>query len=704
MHDDRVEVDLGDAFGVVRGKVRQLHHQGRKRVDIGRRRAAELGEQPRALQLTDERTGRVVIERHRGERGVGERFDQHAAQPHHQKRPPTRVAIDAEDDLAAGPRHRLNQHPVDVRGRRMPPRRGDHALVGGAYIAAGDIERHAAGFGLVGDVGGLDLQRDRPSDLQGGGFRLGRRLRQYGAVVVADAVSGEQGARLPFADDRARGGQCRASLLARIARRRRGRRPGGQLFAPFLVIEQSAHRARRAERAGEQCVSGLVQDLDAALGGQRIGPHEDRLARVALEVLQLLKVALEEGRAARRDDDDDAVDQRRLRGDAGKGGVAHLVHALRGRIDRVFRRAIGRNVLFERTPRRIVEHGYVEPGGGAGVRRPDAAAARGRHDAHAVARGQAVLAAGEEADGEVEHLVEVAALDQAVMVEDGAVGGLRAGERGRVRGDRANARLRLADLADDQRLAGLQGLFGGAPEFLRRLHVLDQKQEDVAAALVDEIIEHVGDIERRFVAGGDDMPEEDVARPRAIEEGEAQTAALRDHRHLAAADRLCRADRAGVLVERRREGRAQRSGNVGVALRIRAGHRHVVAARDRRNLRLHARAFAARFLGKARRHDDGRLDAGLAAALELGHDMHGRDDQHRHVDGFRQRVDGRIGLVPLHLGGAAADRIDAALVRMAEKRLEDAAAQAVQVRGRADHRHRFRPQQLFEIGQDGLSG
>ena len=101
-------------------------------------------------------------------------------------------------------------------------------------------------------------------------------------------------------------------------------------------------------------------------------------------------------------------------------------------------------------------------------------------------------------------------------------------------------------------------------------------------------------------------------------------------------------------------------GDIGEALGVRPAHRHVVAARDRRDLGLHARAFAARFLGKAGGEDDGGLDAGLAAALELGGDVLRRDDQHGEIGRLRQRVDGRIGLQPLHFGRAAADRIDLA--------------------------------------------
>ena len=76
-----------------------------------------------------------------------------------------------------------------------------------------------------------------------------------------------------------------------------------------------------------------------------------------------------------------------------------------------------------RRARRVVEHRHVQPGGGARIRHPHAGAAGRRADADPVADRHAV-AAGEEAGGDVEHLVEIASLDQSVTIEDGAVGGL----------------------------------------------------------------------------------------------------------------------------------------------------------------------------------------------------------------------------------------------------------------------------------------
>ena len=66
--------------------------------------------------------------------------------------------------------------------------------------------------------------------------------------------------------------------------------------------------------------------------------------------------------------------------------------------------------------------------------------------------------------------------------------------------------------------------------------------------------------------------------------------------------------------------------------------RHVVAARGGGDLALHARSGFARF-GKAGAENDGCLDPGAAATLELRRHIFGGNDEHRHVDRLGQRVD-----------------------------------------------------------------
>ena len=244
-----------------------------------------------------------------------------------------------------------------------------------------------------------------------------------------------------------------------------------------------------------------------------------------------------------------------LRNDARELRVAELLNALCGGVDRVLRRAVGRHVHVERARVASIEHRHIEPGGSAGVGHPDAGAAGCRADADAVSSRQAV-AAGEKADREVEHFVEVAAFDQSVAVEDGAIGGRRTGQHGGMRGNGAAARLGLADLADDQRLASLERLLRGAFEFFRRLHRFDEQQEDIRAAFIEHVVEKVGDFEHGFIAGGGDVTELEIARPCAIEESKAKPAALRNYRDLTAAERLRRHERPRAFVGRRAEIRA----------------------------------------------------------------------------------------------------------------------------------------------------
>ena len=68
-----------------------------------------------------------------------------------------------------------------------------------------------------------------------------------------------------------------------------------------------------------------------------------------------------------------------------------------------------------------IEQGDFEAGGGAGVCHPAAATTGGRADGHALARRQP-RPASDAGAGQVDHLVDVVALDQAVTAEHGAIG------------------------------------------------------------------------------------------------------------------------------------------------------------------------------------------------------------------------------------------------------------------------------------------
>ena len=185
------------------------------------------------------------------------------------------------------------------------------------------------------------------------------------------------------------------------------------------------------------------------------------------------------------------------------------------------------------------------------------------------------------------------------MFEDGAIGGVRTGQRRGVRKDGAPSRLGLPNLGDDQRLAGGQGLLGDAAEFRRRFDVLEQQQEDVGLAFVEHEVDEIRGFEKGLVAGGDDVAEGEIAPAGAVEKGKTQTAALRDHRDLAA-ERMLRQKRARACIHRRAEGWAEAGGDVGKALGVGSSDGHVVTRRGGAQRRLHALAGLARFLGEAR--------------------------------------------------------------------------------------------------------
>ena len=176
-----------------------------------------------------------------------------------------------------------------------------------------------------------------------------------------------------------------------------------------------------------------------------------------------------------RQDDDDGVDHRRGEHQLGEAGVADLGHGLRGGVDRVLRRAVGRQMRIDTSAGLAVELRHLETGRRAGIRHPAAPTAGGRADADSAPVRQP-LSPGEKAGGHVDHLVDVAAFNEPVALEHRPVGGVGPGERGSVRCGRPHPGIGLADLVDDDGLAGLQRLLGHTPEGLGALDVLQQQE------------------------------------------------------------------------------------------------------------------------------------------------------------------------------------------------------------------------------------
>ncbi len=160
----------------------------------------------------------------------------------------------------------------------------------------------------------------------------------------------------------------------------------------------------------------------------------------------------------------DRVDPLRLAHDLDELGVADLVDRLRGGVDRVLRRGVGRQQRHQALLQILFEHRKFEPVGRQDVGHPHRTAARAGDHRDAVAFGQFAEGKG---GGDVERMVEVFAADDPVMAEDRIVDRPRMRQGAGMRGGGAPARLGAADLGEDHRLLGGRRLVGDGAEARR---------------------------------------------------------------------------------------------------------------------------------------------------------------------------------------------------------------------------------------------
>ena len=151
----------------------------------------------------------------------------------------------------------------------------------------------------------------------------------------------------------------------------------------------------------------------------------------------------------------------------------------------------------------------------------------------------------------------------------------------------------------------------------------------------------------------------------------------------------------------RAEGRAQRRRRVGEAFRVRTAHRHVVALgdgadsscrRERRRRRAPRRSPSSGW-------SPARMPAAPQRSSSSGTNFAGMISTARSA-GAGSVGDRAEGRETLHLGFAAAHRIDRSGERVAFHDQQDAAAQALGIGRGADDRHRARPQQFSDIGHE----
>ena len=213
------------------------------------------------------------------------------------------------------------------------------------------------------------------------------------------------------------------------------------------VIDQCPDRAGAARHRGVAGDPSLGESRHRPRRGAGVGAQQDRLVARPGHRRQFLG-ALGGGRVVgERADQQDRVDALRLADDLDEPGIADLVDRLGGAVDRVLRRGIGRQQCQDALLDVVFEHRQFEAVRRQDVGHPYGTAARAGDDRDAVARRQ--WAKGKRG-GDIEHVVEVFAADDAVVAKDRVVDDPGMRERAGVRGGGAAAGVGAADLGDDQ--------------------------------------------------------------------------------------------------------------------------------------------------------------------------------------------------------------------------------------------------------------
>ena len=192
--EDRIEIELGD-FREVADQLRDLHDDVGERLAVDGLAAAHAAQHLGRLDAV-EHGERVVAGRGREPEGhVLQHLDEHAAEAERHELAERAVGDRADDDLGAALEHLLDLHAFDLGVGLVLLGVGENGVVGlRDLLCRLEADEHAAGFGLMQNVGGDDLQHHREThaggELRG---RLGRVrdafLRDRNAVSVADELS-----------------------------------------------------------------------------------------------------------------------------------------------------------------------------------------------------------------------------------------------------------------------------------------------------------------------------------------------------------------------------------------------------------------------------------------------------------------------------------------------------------------------------------
>ena len=312
------------------------------------------------------------------------------------------------------------------------------------------------------------------------------------------------------------GGDCRRNR-SRHDRRRRKLEPGAQQGLPHRDADMGQPRQDDDARR---------RKLGSCEGRrQRVGIEHDRLALGVNDRLQLVPFERHPRFARQRQHDQNCIDF--------IGSIEQLdallqaagVDALRGDVDRVARCSIGGDEIADSGLDCLGKLRYPQSLQRNRIRAPDAGAAGDGKHGDAIAFRQWIgRKDGRDGDG----FVEIIGNDEAVFGEHRVIGRRPSRHAGGVRGGRALARSRAADLGDDDRLADLGGTTACCEKLVDVANALDEQQNHIGRSVLHQIVQEFASAEIGLVPGADHITQRDAQRPGAMRDRKADATALRD--------------------------------------------------------------------------------------------------------------------------------------------------------------------------------
>jgi len=322
----------------------------------------------------------------------------------------------------------------------------------------------------------------------------------------------------------------------------------------------------------------------------------------------------------------------------------------------------------------------------AAVREQHAGAPRQRKDTHTVSGRQL---ADPKRLGDVHHLVRLPNLDQAAAPERSPVQRIARRHPRGMRGRRAAAGIRVADLPREDRLAQFERPLADRHQPAAVVDAFHEGDYDFHLRALNQVGEEVEQVEIGFVAGRNGVVAAHTRMGGHRDNAETETAALGDHRH-------------GARLERP-ESRTTAEADAGVVLQVEDAeavgpyHPHVGLARRRGELRLQALAFLPRFAEPAGEHDRERNSGPPALFDGVRYALCGQRDE-RYIARLRHRQQIGVAGEAVDLAVFRIDRMDPARIAEIGEQLQRLAADARGVVRSADDREPARMQQARQVG------